>query len=196
MAPPLRQFFAISHGMRQLNFFKTNQLKEHGGSLSLGKRKSRRPLTIKTPIHLVLKSDFALGARSLLRHRPLIEKIIKNAKNRFNVKVYEFAIVSNHIHLLIKGQTRLELQNFFRVVAGHIAQEVLRRHPIEENEKKGNKFWNSRVYSRIVSWGREYLSVRKYVIQNTLEALRIISYNERKRPKRAKLPIAGRCPHS
>ncbi|MEQ1723967.1 MAG: hypothetical protein ABL930_12385 [Pseudobdellovibrio sp.] len=109
------------------------------------------------------------------------------------------------IHLIIKGNKRRDLQNFFRVVAGHIAQEILREFPIlpieraksggaqaaEESQasktrEKENKFWQTRVYSRIVSWGREYLNVKKYVIQNALEALGIIPYKTRAKQRPAK----------
>lgn len=182
----------IRLGMKQLSFIsKTNERRECGGSVSIGKRKSQRPLSIKKPIHLVLKSDFATGPRSLLRHRSLIEKIIKKAQKRFFVRVYEFAVVSNHIHLLVKCQTRVNLQNFFRVVAGHIAQEILRRFPLSEWElqerggalgKRENKFWISRIYSRVVTWGREFANVKHYVVQNTLEALKLIAYKPRKTP--------------
>lgn len=125
-----------------------------------------------------------------MRHRPLIENIIIKAKKRFDIRVYEMAIVSNHIHLLVKGYVRKDLQNFFRMVAGHIAQEILRKVPPSSAEiakaggapsKDTNKFWQSRIYSRIVSWGKEFFAVRKYVIQNTLEALSIINYKQRKK---------------
>ncbi len=179
-------------GMQQLHLIsKSNIRKEHGGTLSLGKRRKQRPLSLKTPLHLVLKSDFAYDSRSLLRHRPLIEKIITKFKRRFRIRVYETAIVSNHIHLVVKGRYRRDLQNFFRVVAGHIAQEILRQFPIlpreraraggapDKTREKENKFWQTRIYSRIVSWGREYLRVKRYVIQNALEALGLIPYKTR-----------------
>ena len=148
---------------------------------------------------------------TLRGHRPLINRIIQKAKKRFDIKVYEFAIVSNHIHIFAKGRSRSDLQNFFRVVAGHTAQEILRLHPIgaKDQPKSGggasserggapspghskqiktrereNKFWQTRIYSRIVSWGREYISVKKYVIQNTLEALGVIAYEVRQFRKR------------
>ncbi len=177
--------------MKQLHFIpEFNARKEHGGTFSLGKRRKQRPLSSKKPLHLVLRSDFAHGSRSLLRHRPLIEKILAKAKKRFAIRIYEMAIVSNHIHIVIKGRTRQNLQNFFRVAAGHIAQELLRQFPILQSEKakqggasknreKENKFWQTRIYSRIVSWGREYSSVKEYVVQNALEALGLISYKTR-----------------
>ena len=120
----------------------------------------------------------------------MVEKIIAKAKKKFAVSVYETAIVSNHIHLLVMGRTRRDLQNFFRVVAGHIAQELLRQFPVlpSERQKRGgasgnrekkNKFWQTRIYSRIVSWGREFSNVKNYVIRNTLEALGLIPYTTR-----------------
>ena len=111
------------------------------------------------------------------------------------------AVVSNHIHIVVKGKHRRDLQNFFRVVAGHIAQEILRKFPILPGEQdrrggapttglrttktreKENKFWQTRIYSRVVSWGREYLRVKKYVIQNTLEALGLVPYKIRAKKK-------------
>jgi REP element-mobilizing transposase RayT len=175
--------------MKQLILIpKTKASKEHGGTFSIGRRRKLRPLSVKSPIHLVLRSDFAYGNRSLLRHRPLIKKIIKKAEKRFHIKIYEIAVVSNHIHLLIKGKHRKDIQNFFRVVAGHIAQDILRQFPILKTDiaggapnirEKDNKFWQTRIYSRLVSWGREFIAVKKYIIQNTLEALGLIPYKER-----------------
>lgn len=184
-------------GMKQLHLFpEFNARKEHGGTFAVGKRRNQRPLSLKKPLHLVLRSDFACGSRSLVRHRPLIEKVIAKAKKRFSIRVYEVAVVSNHIHVMVKGHSRRDLQNFFRVVAGHIAQELLRQFPILPSERvrpggasgassalksreRENKFWQTRIYSRIVSWGREYLNVKKYVVQNALEALGLIPYQTR-----------------
>ncbi len=178
-------------GMKQLHLIPNfNTCKEHGGTFSLGKRRKKRPLSLKKPLHLVLRSDFAFGSRSLLRHRPLIEKVLAKAKKRFSIRIYEMAIVSNHIHIMIKGRTRQDLQNFFRVVAGHIAQELLRQFPVLPSERtkqggasktreKENRFWQTRIYSRIVSWGREYSNVKEYVVQNALEALGLMPYKSR-----------------
>lgn len=128
----------------------------------------------------------------------MVEKVITKAKKKFAIRVYETAIVSNHIHILIMGNTRQDLQNFFRVVAGHIAQELLRKFPVLPGERakrggasgsreKDNKFWQTRIYSRIVSWGREFFHVKDYVIRNALEALGLVPYKTRaKRSHEAK----------
>ena len=85
-------------------------------------------------------------------------------------------------------------------MAGQIAQEILILLPILPSEKPvpggtpqdivhsrkreaENTFWQTRIFSRIVSWGREFKAVKAYVIQNTLEALGLVSYKPRGRAK-------------
>lgn len=185
--------------MQQKDFFKfsRNSRKDHGGSLSINKRRSRRPLNTKTPLHIVLRSDLAKGPRSLLKHKTIIRKITLKSAKRFHVQIYEKAICGNHLHMLVRAKSKRNVQNFFRVLAGHIAQEILRQFPLSENERGGaqrnpekkvkgckknqRKFWNLLLYSRIVSWGWDFKNVGNYIIQNTLEALNLIPYQPRKR---------------
>ena len=148
-----------------------------------------------------MKSYHAIGARSLFRHKKLILSLIKKNALKFQIKVYEYAIQGNHLHLLVKAQTREGLQNFFRVVAGHVAQRILKEHPLnakdlalkqsaggapKEEERKAKtckknqrKFWSYLLYSRIVTWGREFKTVVGYIQKNTLELLQIIAYKPR-----------------
>jgi hypothetical protein len=81
------------------------------------------------------------------------------------------------------------LQNFFRVTAGHIAQGILKEFPLPSGEggapkgachKNQRKFWDLLIYSRVMTWGREFKVVSAYVIQNTLEALGVIAYKPRR----------------
>lgn len=172
----------------------TRAKKEHGGSLAVGKRRATRPLNLKQSQHITLKSIHAVGPRSLFRHKKLILSLMKKNSYRFQVKIYEYAIQGNHIHLLIKAHSREGLQNFFRVLAGHSAQRILKDHPIkherggafrqEGQRKTGCKknqrvFWSYLVYSRVVSWGREFKTVATYIQKNTLELLQIIAYQPR-----------------
>lgn len=195
--------------MRQTSFFKTNRsTKIHGGELSIGRRRARRPLTTKSPVHVVLRSDFAYGGRCLMKHHKLIYAILRKASKRFRISVYERAICGNHIHLLVRGKKRIDLQNFFRVVAGHIAQKILLQFPISPRErlstkllnrraqrggapaipenkckhpKNQYKFWQALVFSRLLSgWGSEFRKAKNYIVQNTLEALKLIPYQPRK----------------
>jgi REP element-mobilizing transposase RayT len=184
--------------MQQQIFIKSSHRKEHGGALSHRKRRSKRILSIKNSIHVTLRSDFAYGARSLLKHQILINHILKKFSKKFGIRVYRYAICGNHIHLLIKGKSRVGLQNFFRVFAGHTAQGILQSFPIRQIEysardikrggapilqgclKNRRQFWDLLLYTRSVTWGREFKTVARYILQNTLEALNIIAYVPRK----------------
>lgn len=177
--------------MRQTSFFPRAR-RDHGGILSLHKRRSRRPLTTKQALHVTLRSDLATGSRSLLNHRHLVRSVIIKAQRLFHVRVYEYAVCGNHLHCLIRGRSRTDLQNFFRVFAGHLAQQILAAWPLSPDEeqkqqstqrgcrKNRRRFWALLIYSRIVTWGREFNHVRRYIVQNTLEALCKIAYRPRK----------------
>ena len=104
---------------KQLKLFKVPRRKiTHGGSLAVKKRRSKRPLNLKLSHHLTMKSYQAVGPRSLFRHKKMILSLIKKNSIRFKVKVFEYAIQGNHIHMLVKAESRIGLQNFFRFVAG------------------------------------------------------------------------------
>jgi REP element-mobilizing transposase RayT len=179
--------------MNQYSFFKKTR-GEHGGMHALGRRRSRRPLNIKNPVHLTFRSDLAKGRRSLLKHRDKIDRILRKFSRRFEVRVYEKAICGNHIHLCVKASTRRDLQFFFRVVAGQIAQEILREFPLQRHESKAfvslpggtpyhwknqRTFWSLLAWTRIVAWGRDFRAVCRYVVQNAKEALGLIPYKKR-----------------
>lgn len=192
--------FAVVRRMNQLTFIKSRIRKAHGGDPSIGKRRTRRPFTTKVPLHVTLRSEFAYRDRSLMKHQNMINKLIHRAARKFRISIYEKAICGNHLHLLVRGKTRFEMQNFFRVVAGHTAQNILKEFPIHSKEKpkrggalvkvKKNtcthpknqrRFWAALIYTRMLSgWGKEFRIVKNYILQNTLEALGIIPYQERK----------------
>jgi REP element-mobilizing transposase RayT len=173
--------------MKQQGFFQTKMKREHGGRISEGKRRGRRPLNSRLSLHITLKSHHALGRRSLFRHKKMILVVMKKTARHFEVKVYNYAICGNHLHLLLKGHDRRSLQNFFRVFAGHTAQNILALHPLQARAggapekakgcaKNQRKFWSFLLYSRQVSWGREFKKVSEYIERNVLELLKLVAY--------------------
>jgi REP element-mobilizing transposase RayT len=174
---------------RSFYFFKPDYTKQHGGSLAIRKRRKRRPINPKQTLHITLKSHYAIGGRCLLKHRKTIVAVMKKASKLFNVKVYQYAVCGNHLHLLIKGPDRESLHNFFRVFAGHTAQIILKKFPIPQKRGGAHKslyckknqriFWSYLLFSRIVNWGRDFRTVSEYIMRNTLEAMNIIAYTPR-----------------
>ena len=164
--------------MKQLEFFKTKKSPlTHGGSLATKRRKIKRPLDVKKPVHVVLRSEKAKRSLSLLNHQAKIRKIIRLSAKKFHISVYELAIVGNHIHLLIRGKRREHLQNFFRTIAALIARHVTKA----KRGRPFGRFWSYLIFSRVLtSWRRDFEQVKAYIVQNTLEVLGLVPYRQRK----------------
>jgi hypothetical protein len=81
--------------MKQQNLFtffknpahtKATSRKYFGGALSKGKRKARRPLDTKKPLHLVLRADTAKSG-SLLKRQIQIDNALKKYAQKFQIKI-------------------------------------------------------------------------------------------------------------
>lgn len=154
----------------------------HGGSLARGARKTKRPLCMNRSVHVVMRSAKAKGYRTLNNNRSTVESVIWNSAKLFNVRVYSFALNHNHIHLSVRAFHRSDIQNFFRVLAGHIAQRILLKFPLPKvlataslgssrgPRKYRRKFWDDLVFTRIVCWGRGFEIVLNYIELNRKEA--------------------------
>ena len=75
-------------------------------------------------------------------------------------------VARNHLHLLLKGSKRTDLQNFFRVLPQAIAFLVTKTrkgHPI-------GCFWDNLLHTRIIEWGQDWRRAKRYLDKNMLEA--------------------------
>jgi len=149
--------------MRQTSFqFFQSDKNAFGGSLLAGKRKTQRPLSIKTPIHLVLKSEqpgvFKPGNRSL-------EKRIHSLAEKFHIQIHELAINWSHIHFIIQMKERKDYNRFIRALTSKLAQAVRKARP------QLAKLFSLRPFTRILSWGRDFYNACKYLWKNQMEAL-------------------------
>jgi hypothetical protein len=148
----------------------------HGGRDSLGKRKERRPIAVKRPLHLTMHTLYLLSP-----HRRYLVQVIKEEARRSHVRVYEQSLNSSHLHFAILAATREGYKRFVSVLAGRIAQHVTKSRkgiPLEV------KFWDAPPFTRIVEWGIALRQLLAYIRQNQQEALGNISYTPRKQDKK------------
>ncbi len=155
---------------------------QHGGEISRGKRKGRRPIALKRAMHITLRSSKATGKYSFLLPRParFIEKLLTELCKTYGVKLYRKANSGNHLHLAARALTREGFQNFLRVLAARISTFIT-------GARKGRpfgKFWDLPAYTRIVEWGHAYSNLIKYIEKNTMEAMGLLPYT----PRRNRLP--------
>src|SRR5262249_33152263 len=97
---------------------------EHGGDASRGRRKVERPVSTRRPIHVVLTSHRARGPWSRRRHARAVWDAPRHMARRFGIRVYDFANVGSHLHLVVRTRRREAFQGFLRSFAGIVARRV------------------------------------------------------------------------
>jgi REP element-mobilizing transposase RayT len=158
-----------------------SQRKRHGHDLRKGRRKLSRPVDPRKSLHLVFRAERAKGSWSLRRFKHIehIKKLTYFLAKKNQIKIIEYANGGNHLHLLVHAKDRNGFKRFTRTLAGLVARLVT-------GAKKGNavgKFWDALFFSRVVEWGRDYFTVKAYIIQNELEASGLIPYTPRKKSR-------------
>ena len=131
---------------------------------------------LKHAAHLVLR--VRLPVLRLKKNKTLISQLLSKTAERFQVKIYNNSLNSNHIHLLVKAPTQKNLHDFLRVLTGQIAQRIT---GVVRGKKNKVSFWLRPAWKRIVHWGRDFFNLHRYIFQNQLETLRLIQYQPRKR---------------
>lgn len=149
---------------RQLNFmgkgFDRPQ-DRFGGSLLKGNPKTPRPLDSKLPIHLVLRARES--TLRLPKNFGRVDRYVYLTAKKYGVRIYEFANVGNHMHLVLKISDRRLWSAFIRELTGRIAQTARGPAP--------GRFWLFRPFTRIVrGWKNAFRAARNYVYFNRLEA--------------------------
>lgn len=105
-------------------------------------------------------------------HDDLIRSLINRYAREYNIRVYSFANVGNHLHFLIKTESKVfhvahaEFKAFIRRLTGEIAFRIT---GAKKSNKLGRRFWDSIPFSRIVHWGRSFEVVRDYIVKNLFE---------------------------
>src|SRR5258706_1206584 len=97
---------------------------EHGGAIRRGRRKLERPVSVRRPMHVVLSSHRARGPWSLRKHDRAVRDALRTLSRRFGIRIYDFANVGTHLHLLVRARRRESFQSFLRSFAGIVARRV------------------------------------------------------------------------
>ena len=125
-----------------------------------------RPRASKEAMHLVLRSDRARGAKSLLKYDAVVRAVIAKVAKRRGVRVYRIVNAGNHLHVTLKLSKQFLWHGFISGVTGGIARAIGFKR--DAGSRQG--FWNSRPFTRVIAWGRDYNVVKDYHVLNQLEA--------------------------
>ncbi len=137
-----------------------------GGHSFKTNAKSKRPLSSKLPIHVVLRTDHKNSMRKP-KAFGVVDRILYKTAKKHGVKIYEYANVGNHLHLLLKIPHVRRWAAFIRELTGRISQELQQL----KGPQKGAKYWSQRPFTRIVQgWRKAYKTAKEYVVLNRWEA--------------------------
>jgi hypothetical protein len=95
--------------------------------------------------------------------------VIAKLAIRHGVRVYRIVNAGNHLHITLKLSKQFLWHGFISGITGGIARAVGFQR---DSAKQG--FWNSRPFTRVIAWGRDYNIVKDYHTLNQLEADGII----------------------
>lgn len=160
--------------MRSATAQKASKESAFGGSLLNGNNpKGSRPLDSKQPIHVVFrgKKGGMLRPKAFAR----VAKLTETSAHKHGIKIYKFANVGNHLHLVIKlGHVRA-WSGFVKEVCGGIGL-LMKKMGVTI---KGEGYWLVRPFTRIVrGWGQVFRNLCDYIYLNELEARGMISRKE------------------
>jgi REP element-mobilizing transposase RayT len=152
---------------------------QHGGVTRTGQRKTSRPIEPSLPLYLVLRSSRARGKWSLQKTttESRVQEILRELSQRHGIKVFEFANGGDQIHLLLRAKSRQGFQAFLRAFAGLTARLVTGA----KKGKPSGKFWDALTFSRVLSWGKEFDSVKDLLSKGDLDGLDPILRPKRRR---------------
>lgn len=157
---------------RQLAFNQSGlrrEKSEHGGVIR-NSRKRRRPVGVRSSMHLVLKSSKARGKWRFNNYENDIEEILQKFARKNHIQLLTIATAGNHLHLHIKVRGRIYFRAFIRAISSAIMMKITgfsRWNP----SPRGFQFWDQRPFSRIISTWSEFLNLNAYIEINQWEGL-------------------------
>jgi REP element-mobilizing transposase RayT len=159
----------------------SSQPKAYGGDLLKTRkgRKGGRPIDTKNTMHMVLRSTKAKGDWSFSRssNSKKIQTIVSKFSAKYGIRIVSMAYVGNHLHLQIKLGNRHTYRPFVRAITGAIAMAITgtcrwrtkERVFGERGVTGGDRFWDRRPFTRVVSGLRGHLVLKDYIQINRYE---------------------------
>ncbi len=151
---------------QSFSFFQKKLPKTFGGQLLEGKRKSKRPLSVKSPLHLVIKSEKAKGNMSFMNHQTAIARAISAASKKWNITICDKAVNFSHIHFVIRIKSESDYRAWIRELTSEIVRLISAKAGV-----KLNQFFTLRPWTRILHWGRDFKNAMEYLVLNQMEVV-------------------------
>ena len=86
------------------------------------------------------------------------------ARRRYGLRVFNYIVTSNHIHLLLQGTSDRRIANSMQLIAGRTAQEFNHR------KRRRGAFWEDRYFATAVSTDEHLVRCLVYIDLNMVRA--------------------------
>lgn len=147
----------------------------YGGSLDY--RKVRRPFDSKKLSHCVFKAKLGKALR-FSRFDGTVRQILKQAADRYGIRVNSLSVQHDHIHVLFYTKSREAQTRFLRFFSAEMGRRYARLR--KRLGIKPAPLWLARPFTRLVGWGKRSLAAaQSYIRRNTFEALGYLPYRPR-----------------
>ncbi len=117
------------------------RVQAHGGRAHVGVRKTARPLDLKKPIVVTLKSKWAKGKLSLAApsNKKSIDTIIRERADQFGITIKEIENDGSSLKIILKARAREAFQDYLRTMSALIARQVT---GARRGKPFGKRFWD------------------------------------------------------
>lgn len=105
-------------------------------------------------------------------YRRLWERWLYEARRRYGLRVLNYVVTSNHVHLLVLDRGEGEIQRSLQLVAGCTAQNFNGRH------RRRGAFWEGRYHATAVETGDHLRHCLVYIDLNMVRAGQVLHPRE------------------
>jgi REP element-mobilizing transposase RayT len=99
------------------------------------------------------------------RIKTMFLTFVNKAKEKYPFQLFDFCVMDNHIHLLIKLEDGQSLSKIMQWIKGNFARYWNKVH-----HKQSGHLWGKRFFSKIIDDVRQFLWVLDYIDENPKRA--------------------------
>ncbi|MDR1399650.1 MAG: transposase [Treponema sp.] len=114
--------------------------------------------------HVTSKIDHDAMALHEAEFKQMFLDFVEKAKKKFHFELWNFTIMDNHIHFLIKPGKGVSLSQIMQWIKGNFAKKWNKMHHIHGH------LWGERFFSRIIRDERQFKQVSEYIDNNPVKA--------------------------
>lgn len=120
----------------------------------------RAEFSARHPVHVTMRMLTGVGYLRGYRLRKAIEGALREAKERFGLRVIHYSIQGSHLHLLVEADGPVSLRRGAAGLAVRIARAINRA------QGRRGKVFADRYHSRGLATRREVANALRYVLEN------------------------------